>query len=273
MEEAVAEEMKTSEEPVGDRDRSDNAAKPDPRQYHSGHFDNESHSNGNPEKPATGKKKMADGYRSNKSSAKVEESYEEEDSRDGALAFVFYRNKKTGEVEYLFEQPKGQGENAGRIKLIGGHKKVRESNLEAMLREAGEEVEAPAIDVLLKGAFEYYMPMTDVVNKEITITSIYMREIESEADWEIMKTAREKHDAGNFRIFTDSALLNLDNRYFAYGWADMIKGVIRLNSGESINAGYLKEFKPAVPKTQDHLANYRANSLAPAAKIDYPHFN
>lgn len=189
-------------------------------------------------------------------SASSEDSSEDEDSPHGSVTFVYHKDKKTGKTEYLVEQPQLGKSEAGKIKLIGGHRKVRESHDEAIRRETGEEVSSPAKEILLGGDFVYHTTMTDTINGKILQTAIYKREIKSDTEWQIVKAAYGIHDAGNLRTFTDRVLLNTDNQYFAYGnnWAKMFKDFVRETSG--LDHIVSKSFVPIASKHSLQMLNY-----------------
>ncbi|MBI3034991.1 hypothetical protein HYY71_01595 [Candidatus Woesearchaeota archaeon] len=157
----------------------------------------------------------------------------DKDSPHGSLGFIFHKDKKTGVTEYLVEQPQLGKYDAGKIKLLGGHKKVGESFGDAIRREVGEEVSSPAKDILLAGDFVYYTTMNDVVNGKVVQTAVYEREIKSDAEWKIVKSAYGTHDAGNISVLSAHTLLGLGNEYYAYGnnWARMFKDFVRETSG------------------------------------------
>ena len=167
------------------------------------------------------------------------DSVKREKTPNGSLAFIYHKNRETGEDEYLFEQTRlgCPGGNAGKIKLIGGGQEIGEASLETLIRELGEEFESHAANSILIKTLNRnpnkYTTVVDIVNGEVTLTDIYDIEVESKREWDIVKASGSAHDAGNFRVLTGGRTLSIDNQYFAFGWGDMIKEFIRHNSSSN----------------------------------------
>jgi len=160
-----------------------------------------------------------------------------ERSPHGSVAFIYYRDPKTGITEYLFEQNKEDYallEERGKIRLIGGARDYiggrLEGSLEALVRELGqEEFKNPVAGNKLtkdKSKIHFITRVSNEVNRQIAYTDIYAIEVKSKSDWNIIKTSDSSRDTGIFRVFTDKTALKLDDRYYAFGSADVIKNFI-----------------------------------------------
>lgn len=175
------------------------------------------------------------------------ESEQGEDTPNGVLAFIYHRNTETGELELLFEQIKPdyyQTQNRGKIKPFGGFLKTTDkSSVDGFVREAWEEFEAPAAQIIIKAAINDGKHYARKYYKEGGIsgyTDILEIEIKSNVGWEIAKNAITKHDAGRPIVLTDSIAHQLNDEYYAFGYGPFIKEFISEKLGIKDPSPYIK---------------------------------
>ena len=160
-------------------------------------------------------------------------SDEDKDTPNGAVAIIYHQDKKTGELEFLFEEKPLDypvPEARGKLSLVGGAIQAKEKSLEALVRELAEEIEEPAASIVIeslrmKDSFYQRMPYEYMGIKGYS--DIYVIEIKKESSWNAVKQAAFKHDAGIPRVLKQNEM-HVDD--FAFGYGEIAKRFADANS-------------------------------------------
>jgi 8-oxo-dGTP pyrophosphatase MutT (NUDIX family) len=168
-------------------------------------------------------------------------SEERESTNDGSIVIIAYE----GESIYEVKNSEHDGEEQGKIQPYGGHidrvDGVEESPLEAVIREISEEIGEEAGEIIiqyLKGKSHYKK-----VSSEYGDTYIFTVIIQDEAEWETIKAAPSKHDAGPRKLIDLPTLLDMPDEQFAWGYGPTIKSFMAENF-ETTNSYSLPTYKP-----------------------------
>ena len=117
-----------------------------------------------------------------------------------------------------------------KLRPIGGSVKHKESSIETLIREFEEEIEnEEAKRILIKSLREngkYYVTLRDVVGGKLYETDLYLVNVSSKREWEIVKSSRLTDDAGFVRILPFKDVLDKPDEDFAFG-SKTIKDVVR----------------------------------------------
>ena len=167
-------------------------------------------------------------------------SEERESTSDGAIVIIAYE----GESIYEMKNSAEDGDEQGKIQPYGGHidivDGVEESPLEAVMREISEEIGDEAGDIIieyLKGK-SYYRK----VSSEYGDTYIFTVVIQDQAEWETIKAAPSKHDAGPRKLIDLPTLLEMPDDQFAWGYGPTIKSF--MTETFETNSYSLPSYKP-----------------------------
>lgn len=146
-------------------------------------------------------------------------SDDDQDTSNGVVTFIYKRDKKTGELEFLFEQkPIDYPDAGGKLSLVGGYIKRGEKSLEALVRELREEIKPPAAPIIIESLSKnsFYKRVPYEYHGTKGYTDIYAIEITNESRWNAVKSAVFQHDAGFPRVLKQHEL-HVDDFAFGYG--------------------------------------------------------
>ncbi|MBI2647454.1 NUDIX hydrolase [Candidatus Woesearchaeota archaeon] len=155
------------------------------------------------------------------------------DTKNGSVAIIYHVDEKTGEMYVLFEQKPHDysiKDWRGKFQFPGGTIKTLESSLHTLKREIGEEfdsrIAASILINILDSTRDKYTTIYEMVNGNVTYTDIWVAEVKSKNDVEIIKTSRSSHDAGMFRFIPARLIFYLDDSYFVNAQGRVIKAFI-----------------------------------------------
>ena len=113
------------------------------------------------------------------------DSDEDNDTQNGAVAIIYHKDKKTGELEFLFEEKPLDypvPEAGGKLSLVGGAIQRKEKSIDALVRELSEELEEPAASIVIKSLdkYSFYQKLAFEYKGIKGYTDIYVIEIKQE---------------------------------------------------------------------------------------------
>lgn len=181
----------------------------------------------------------------------------------GSVAIICYEDPETGKVEfYLEEKPQDYAikEYRGKLAFVGGTIESNETNLEALLREFGEEVQdknAQSIlrHIVLTKGLSYYDVLRQSVKGEESRTYVYVIKVDSRAEWDAIKNSSLTHDAGPKRVLALEeivALLESGASAFAFDFDKVLVKFINQFYGAKISDYKAKLASSGALKQQVH---------------------
>ncbi len=194
-------------------------------------------------------------------------SEEDEDTLNGAVAIIYHQDKK-GNLEFLFEEKPVDypvPEARGKLSFVGGVIQIRESSLEALVRELTEEIEEPVATILLKALSKNvntYRRLPYEYKGRAGYTDIYVIQVEQETDWNAVKWAAFKHDAGFPRVLTHNDVIER-SKDFAFGYGEIarefVKNNLKSNELKFTPFVYADSINKACTQVVFSLKNYSLN--------------
>ncbi len=161
-----------------------------------------------------------DGHNAKEESGDEKSDDRGDDTIHGSVAIIYYEDPETGKVEFYLEEKPGDywvPEYAGRLAFFGGTIKNKESNLEALVRELGEEVvNKDAQSELIRALFSREPSVYEIIKHKLGFeesrTYVRVIKLNSKEAWEKVRNSPSGHDAGPARVLTLEQIVDILDR-------------------------------------------------------------